>query len=104
MNRLLATMHHLLQQLHEQLCVECCLIGAVPETPFGIYRRGRADRLALTGTLHHRDLTAHCQGIAMNRIGAKSEAVRNFVFVSYTLTFEGGTTYGCEKHDPIRIA
>src|SRR3954454_3305022 len=75
MDRLSAPIHHLLEQIDEQLAIERTFIDAKPERPLSRHRRGSADRLALSRTFNHRGLTAYTPGLAMHGIGAKSRLV-----------------------------
>src|SRR3954449_7247803 len=70
--RLSAPIHHLFEQLDEQLAVERTFIDAEPERPLRRHRRGGTDRLALSRTFDHRGLTADPPGLAMHSVGAKS--------------------------------
>src|SRR5512147_3344645 len=75
MDRLSAPIHHLLEQLDEQLAVERTFVDAEPERPLRRHRRGSTDRLALSRAFNHRGVTACTPGLAMHGIGAKSSLV-----------------------------
>ena len=75
MDRLPAVLHHLLEQLDEQFCVEATFVGAKPECPIGIHRRSRTDGLALSGTLRHRCLSPNTPSLAMHCVSAKARLV-----------------------------
>ena len=72
MNRLAAVLHHLLEQLDEQVCVECAFVDAEPERSLGIDCRSGAHRLSLSGALYNRGMASRCPGLAMNRVGPES--------------------------------
>ena len=75
MQRFLAAIHQLLEQIDKQFTGQPAFIGSKPERPFGIDRRGGADTLALPGSIDHRRLAALCPSLAMHRIGAKAGLV-----------------------------
>ena len=74
MQRFLAAIHQLLEEVDKQFTGQPAFIGGELERPFGIDRRGGADTLALPGSIDHRRLAALCPSLAMHRIGAKTDS------------------------------
>ena len=75
MHSLLAPMHHVSEQLHEQLAGEPAIIGLEPEGSLGIDRRSGADALSLTGAVDYWSLSARAPSLAMHRVRPKARLV-----------------------------
>src|SRR6516165_11594469 len=75
MDRSCTVAHHLPQKIDEQLGGHPTLIGAEPEPTLRIHRRGRTNRLPLTGTGHDRRVPSDTPGAAMHGVGAKTRLI-----------------------------
>ena len=91
MHRLAPAPHELAQQGDKQSGFERAAIGAKPERPVGVDRRGGTERLTLSGSVHDRRLAAHAPGLTVHRISTEARLIpeKHLATVLFRLTGDG---------------
>src|ERR1700722_12406310 len=67
--------HHLTQQSDEQFGVQSAFICAIPESPLGVHRGRRADRLSLPRPLDDWRLPLLAPGLSVNGIRPEARLI-----------------------------